>query len=215
VVTTVAIATLSTGTAGTSRAAAADRTESSVAIASRPRPRLATTTLRTADGNPIGTVSFRTRGGGSTEVEAKIQLPPGVTALDAFHGFHVHANNKPENGEGCLADPAQPPATWFASADGHLAEAGQKHANHTGDLPSLLLDRNGLATIRFTSTRLDVADLDNRAVIVHAGPDNFANVPVGPGPEQYTANSPATVDKTAATGNAGDRLACGVLKIIR
>ena len=42
-----------------------------------------------------------------------------------FHGFHIHANDDPANGKGCIADPAQAPSTWFVSADGHLKAAGQ------------------------------------------------------------------------------------------
>jgi Cu-Zn family superoxide dismutase len=49
-------------------------------------------------------------------------------------------------------------------------------------------------------------------VIVHALPDNYDNIPLGTAPDQYTANSPAAREKTLATGNAGDRLACGVVK---
>jgi Cu-Zn family superoxide dismutase len=184
------------------------------ANASQPRVREVSATLRTADGTQIGWVRLRSRGG-RTMVIAKLQLSNGMTAMNAFHGFHIHANDKPGNGEGCLADPAQPPATWFTSADGHLSEVGQKHSQHAGDLPSLLVNDDGSALIEFTSTRLDLADLPGRAVVLHAGPDNFANIPTGSGPEQYTANSMAAMDKTAASGNAGDRIACGVLKLDR
>src|SRR5690242_7295188 len=185
-----------------------------VPMTSGHRPREATTVLRTANGTAIGTVRFR-RKGNRTEVDAKVTLPTGLTAMDAFHGFHIHANDKPENGNGCLADPAQPSATWFTSADGHLSELGQKHSHHTGDMPSLLVNADGSAVIEFTSTRLDIAGLIGRAVVLHAQPDNFGNVPVGTGPEQYAANSTSAGDKTAATGNAGDRIACGVLTLKR
>ena len=56
------------------------------------------------------------------------------------------------------------------------------------------------------------AELPGKAVILHAGADNFGNVPVGTGPDQYTANSAAATTKTGNTGNAGDRIACGVIK---
>lgn len=185
-----------------------------VETASRSRARVASTILRAANGSRVGTVRFETKGS-RTVVEAKIKLPAGTGAVNAFHGFHIHANNKPENGNGCLADPAQPQATWFVSADGHFSELGQKHEQHTGDMPSPLVNDDGTAVIEFTSTRLDVNDLADRAVVLHAGPDNFGNVPTGVGPDQYTANSTAATDKTAATGNSGDRLACGVVKVKR
>ena len=45
---------------------------------------------------------------------------------------------------------------------------------------------------------------------LHVGSDNFANVPVGAGTDQYTPGATALA-KTQATGNAGDRFACGVI----
>ena len=50
-----------------------------------------------------------------------------------------------------------------------------------------------------------------RAVVLHAGPDNFGNVPVGTGADQYIAGATALA-KTQATGNAGDRFGCGVIR---
>ena len=50
-------------------------------------------------------------------------------------------------------------------------------------------------------------------MIVHAGPDNLGNVPVGSEPNQYNPNSPDAVDRTQATGNAGDRVACGEITV--
>jgi superoxide dismutase, Cu-Zn family len=178
------------------------------------KPREASAIMRAADGSTLGSVTFK-RKGSRVEVTAKLALPPGLTAVDAFHGFHVHANNKPENGIGCLADPTQPPATWFTSADGHLAEPGQTHSHHTGDLPGLLVSDDGTAVTELLSSRMEIAGLLGRAVVLHAGTDNFANVPTGGLPDQYTANSTAATDKTAATGNSGDRIACGVIERTR
>ena len=62
------------------------------------------------------------------------------------------------------------------------------------------------ADIRFTTDRYRLADLqvaEGRAVIVHALPDNYANVPT-----RYVRQPDAT---TLATGDAGDRMACGVV----
>ena len=60
--------------------------------------------------------------------------------------------------------------------------------------------------------RFSIDELDGRAVVLHAGPDNFGAVPLGPGPDQYTPNGPAAVDATGKTGNAGKRIACGVIE---
>jgi Cu/Zn superoxide dismutase len=46
---------------------------------------------------------------------------------------------------------------------------------------------------------------------MHAGADNFGNVPVGAEPDEYTANGQAATDFTNATGNAVARVACGVI----
>lgn len=172
----------------------------------------ARTTLLTADGRKVGTVVFRVTDG-KTEVSAHLRLPKSAKGRNAFHGFHIHANDNPANGNGCLADPAKPASTWFVSADGHLSRRGQSHGAHQGDLPSLLVNADGTADLRFTTQRLTRSDLRGRAVIVHTGPDNVGNVPVGPGADQYRANPRAAVAKTAATGNSGDRLACGLISL--
>ena len=78
-------------------------------------------------------------------------------------------------------------------------------------MPSPLVLADGTATLTFTTERIDTVQLVGRAVILHFGPDNFGNVPVGDAPDRYTPNSPAATDKTAKTGNAGDRVACGVV----
>jgi len=171
-------------------------------------------TLRTADGTKIGWAKFSAhRKRTYVRVWLDLRKRPGLTALDAFHGLHVHANDVPGNGAGCLADPAQPAATWFVSADGHLTTAGRTHGAHAGDLPPALLDADGTADLKFTTARLGLAGLDNRVVVLHAGPDNLGNVPTGPAADAYTPNSPAATAKTHATGNAGDRVACGVIRL--
>ncbi len=165
-------------------------------------------TLRLANGTKIGMVRFNEENG-LTRVRVSLHVPAGATAVRAFHGFHVHANDVATNGEGCIADPAALPSTWFVSADGHLKAGTELHADHVGDMPSLHLNSDGSASATFLTER--VPELNQRAVIFHAGPDNFANVPLGTLPDQYSANSQAAIDKTKATGNAGDRIACGVI----
>src|SRR5207244_7905573 len=153
--------------------------------------------LGDALGNQVGTVSF-TLAGSQVRVTVNARgLTPG------WHGFHIH-----EVGS-CVAP-------TFASAGGHLGTAlGQTHANHKGDMPSLLVQSDGTVRSTFRTDHFAIADLfqpGGTAVIVHAGADNFANVPVGTAADQYTPNTPTATSVTSATGNAGARVACGVVQ---
>ena len=168
--------------------------------------RAAKTTLRDASGHEIGVVKF-VDGHGATEVRVQIRRGSGVAA-DAFHGFHIHAN---ADGAGCVADPAQPSATWFTTAGGHWKTGTQTHGQHVGDMPSVFVNANGGVETRFTISRIPLGDLADKAVVLHAGVDNFGNVPIGEALDQYTANAPDATTKTQNTGNAGDRIACGVI----
>lgn len=164
--------------------------------------------LRSADGSRIGSVAFRDGASAGTEVTVRLRRAAGV---EAFHGLHIHANDVSTNGEGCIADAAQPSTTWFVSADGHWKhDPTELHGHHAGDLPSAFVNADGTSRMEFVVDKLTPDEVVGRAVILHAGPDNFANVPVGPNADQYTPGTDALA-KTQATGNAGDRFACGVI----
>ena len=164
-------------------------------------------TLATADLTKIGSVVFKTERG-HTEVRVRLTGAPGV---DAFHGFHIHANDVVANGDGCIADPAAAPSTWFVSADGHFNPTGQSHSHHVGDMPVVYVNADGSVETRFRIDKIDPAELAGKVVILHAGADNLGNIPLGTGATQYTANSADATAATAKTGNAGDRVACGVI----
>ena len=168
------------------------------------------TVLRDSSGVERGSVTFEQKGSG-TEVHVRLTGLPEAVARDAFHGFHIHANGDPANGDGCVADAAKPSNTWFVSADGHWKAEAQSHAGHLGDMPSVIVMKDGTAEMRFQTSRIDRAQLKGKAVILHAGADNFGNVPVGTLETQYTANAAAASTATANTGNAGDRVLCGVV----
>jgi Cu-Zn family superoxide dismutase len=170
--------------------------------------RAATAVLRDASGNFVATVLFTAAGSG-TLVTVAARLPAGV---DAIHGFHVHANDNPANGDGCIADPAQPANTHFVSADGHFNPGAGTHGNHAGDMPPLFVAASGNTATSFLTERFTPGDVKGRAVIMHAGADNFGNVPVGAAANQYTANAADATTLTANTGNAGNRIACGVIQ---
>lgn len=173
-------------------------------------PRSARARLVTAHSVEIGTVDF-TNANGYTEVKVRLVNAPGI---DAFHGFHIHANNviSATNGEGCIANTALAPSTWFASADGHFKRDGELHSHHAGDLPVVYVNGDGSVESRFRIDTIDSSELVGKAVILHAGPDNYNNIPLGSASSQYTANHQDAIDATNNTGNAGSRIACGVIK---
>jgi Cu-Zn family superoxide dismutase len=111
-----------------------------------------------------------------------------------FHGFHVHA-------VGVCAAP-------FSTAGGHYNPGGATHRDHAGDLPVLYIDGDGEAHARFSTDRFAIEDLfdtDGSAFILHANADNYANIPT----DRYDPDPDAT---TLGTGDAGARIACGVIE---
>lgn len=169
--------------------------------------------LALADGTGIGTVTFLNEPGEAwTVVRVALKAPTTATTVRSFHGFHIHANDSATNGNDCVADPKAPSNTWFVSADGHWRRnPNDPHGDHAGDMTSIYLNRDGRANMEFTIDRLIPSELFNRAVIVHAGADNFGNVPVGSLSNQYSANTTEAIAATRNTGNAGDRIACGTI----
>lgn len=154
----------------------------------RDEKRIARATLIDATGETVGKVRFERRGKSrALRVSVVVRtLSPG------FHGFHVHAVGRCE-GPG------------FLTAGPHLSANGVTHPDHAGDMPPLLVTRGGKAEARFVTDRFSIADLrdvDGSAVMVHALPDNHANIPE----ERYEPDPDAT---TLATGDAGARAACG------
>ena len=140
-------------------------------------------------GNFLGKVWFLHRDGGMVAVRAATSFLPA-----GFHGFHLHAVGR-----------CEPP---FTSAGGHYNPGSAGHGAHAGDMPVLFVAGNGNAWAEFQTDAFTIEELldrDGSAVIVHAGPDNYANVP-----SRYSASGPDAA--TLATGDAGARIACGVVE---
>jgi superoxide dismutase, Cu-Zn family len=141
-------------------------------------------------GSEIGTITFRDTKQGLI-VEPKLTtLPPGS------HGFHVHQN--PNCGPGPGANNNQPAAGM--AAGGHYDPQGvNKHRgphdkeSHLGDMPVLVVDKDGSASLPVLAPRLKVSQLAGRSVMIHAGGDNYDDAP-------------------APLGGGGGRIACGVVK---
>ncbi|MBK8334946.1 MAG: superoxide dismutase family protein [Acidimicrobiaceae bacterium] len=92
-------------------------------------------------------VEFRTDDGHYRGVGAGFAGAPGV---GGFHGFHIHANDAPANGDGCVGRPDRHrPATWFVSADGHYNPTGAGHPHHVGDMPVVYVSADGSVETRF------------------------------------------------------------------
>ena len=162
---------------------------------------LATAEIKKADGTAAGEVTFSQEGDAMAVSVTVDGMDPG------FYGFHIHQTGTCEPDSAAPDDPAK--TGDFLSAGGHLAGMeGAKHPDHAGDLPPLLVGEDGTATMSVTTDRLDESmlfDDDGSAVMIHSGPDNFANIP-----ERYAPDGPD--EETLKAGDSGDRLACGVLE---
>jgi len=122
-----------------------------------------------------------------TKVDAGVKVSLRLSGLAAGkHGFHIH-----EFGD-CSAPDA-------ASAGGHFNPGAEAHAapteahRHVGDLGNIEAGADGAATLEYVDARASLEGANSilgRGVIVHADPDDF---------------------KTQPTGNAGKRVACGVI----
>ena len=156
-----------------------------------------TATLVDPGGARVGRVEI-------SEVEEGLQVAATVEGLPpGFHGFHVHAVGVCEPDS---ASPADPSMTGdFLSAGGHLGAGESDHGQHPGDLPVMYVTESGAGSLTAVTGALTLADLvddDGSAVMVHANPDNYANIP-----ERYAPAGPD--DMTRNTGDAGGRIACG------
>lgn len=79
--------------------------------------------------------------------------------------------------------------TGFSGTEGHYNPTQQAHPQHAGDLPPLLECR-GNGYLSFKTDRFSVNDIIGRTVVIHSDPDDFHTQPAG---------------------NAGKKIACGVI----
>jgi superoxide dismutase, Cu-Zn family len=165
-------------------------------------------TLLDTGGNPVGTVIFKGKSAIVSRVEVRLRAGA-APALGDFHGFHVHTTGV------CNPAPSGTTNVPFGSAGGHWNPSAATHGGHAGDLPSMLIQANGKGFAEFDTDRFPVAALldgDGSAVVLHAGRDNFANIPTA-----YSSGEPPVTGPNSATlgtGDAGGRFACGVVEAI-
>lgn len=139
-------------------------------------------TLHDAAGKVVGTATL-------IDTYAGVLMTGSVNDLGlGAHGFHVHAVGK-----------CEPP---FTSAGGHFNPTGHQHGfrnsngPHLGDMPNL--DTPAAGALKFEVLVPGVTlkgqnallDADGAALVVHSGRDDYTSDPAG---------------------NAGGRVACGVI----
>lgn len=156
-------------------------------VAAQPAPLQASdsvqTVIRDASGKEVGQ-AILTEAAHGVIVKVKFaSLPPGS------HAFHIHDVGQ-----------CEPP---FTTAGGHFNPGNTKHgfANsagyHGGDMPNVDVPASGAIEVEVfvpdvsLHDKNKLFDTDGSALIVHAGVDDY---------------------RTDPAGNAGDRIACGVLK---
>jgi len=133
-----------------------------------------------------GTILFIQAPGTTTLIKGTITgLEPGE------HGFHIHEFG--DMSKGC------------ESMGGHYnpdeVDHGDEKEGHVGDLGNITADESGVAKVNIVSNRIDLMgdrSIVGRGVVVHADKDDL-----GQGGDE----------ESKKTGNAGDRLACGVITL--
>jgi Cu-Zn family superoxide dismutase len=146
-------------------------------------PPRATAQLKPTQGNKtFGEATFE-------QVGSKVRVTVFVQGLrpGRQHAMHIH------EGSDCSGD--------AMGTKGHFNPFGKPHGHHgsanrhAGDLPALSANKGGRAKVEADVDIITVtsgpASIIGRALIVHADPDDY---------------------KTQPTGNAGARIACGVIR---
>ncbi|HWE53245.1 MAG TPA: superoxide dismutase family protein [Bryobacteraceae bacterium] len=158
----------------------------SVALYAANKP--VTVTLKDAAGKDVGTAKLSDGPGGKgVKITATLMgLPAGE------HAFHIHTTAKCE-------------APGFTTAGGHFNPDGKHHGMnnamdpkpHDGDMANFMVKPNGTAKISVVNPQVTLGDGPNSvfagggtALMIHAKADDLKSDP---------------------SGNAGDRIACGVI----
>jgi Cu-Zn family superoxide dismutase len=153
-------------------------------LASPAMAQTAKAALKDQKGADVGTATLsQTKKGVQIQLSLK-GLPPGERA------FHVHEAGR-----------CEPP---FATAGGHFNPDKKKHGKvpgggHAGDMPNITIGKDGTLNTSVVNEAITLAkgppnsvfQSGGTAIVIHAGADDYKSDPAG---------------------NAGDRIACGVIE---
>ncbi|HZO99894.1 MAG TPA: superoxide dismutase family protein [Terriglobia bacterium] len=154
-------------------------------MAAEKSPKSAKAELRNAEGQPVGTATLKPAATGVRINLRVFNLPPGT------HAFHIHAVGK--------CDPPD-----FKTAGGHFNPENKKHGlknpegPHAGDMPNITVNKQGKGSATVVNPRVTLGEGANSlfheggtALVIHEKADD---------------------DMTDPAGNAGNRIACGVIE---
>lgn len=149
-----------------------------------PPAEMATAELKNVKGEKVGDATMVETPHGVLVTLNLVKMPPGT------HAIHIHEVGK-----------CEPP---FKTAGGHLNPGGKHHGimnpegKHEGDLPNLDVPADGKLTVEFLAgaatlkkePKNSLLDADGTSLVIHLTKDDHMSDPAG---------------------NAGDRIACGVI----
>jgi Cu-Zn family superoxide dismutase len=160
--------------------------------------------LKSADGKTVANATIDFTGGYAT---VTVETVAGGILSPGSHGMHIHSVGKCDTNS---VSPTGGAPGNFNSAGGHLQVGGHTGHPASGDLTPLNVRSDGSGKVVATTDAFTAEDLkgpEGSALIIHEGPDNFANIP-----QRYTHDGvPGPDAETLATGDSGARVACAVL----
>ncbi|HEY6906286.1 MAG TPA: superoxide dismutase family protein [Ignavibacteriaceae bacterium] len=141
--------------------------------------------LHGTTGNSVEGIVTFTKEGGLVKIVADIS-----GLKPGKHGFHIHEYGDCSSGDGMSAG-------GHFNPDNSMHGAPNSSMSHVGDLGNIEADKDGKAHLEMTDSSISFSgphSIIGRGLIVHAAPDDLKSQPVG---------------------NAGARVACGVIGIAK